>query len=142
MSGERFSYWHAWASIVKGWALVELGERDAGLEMLNDDLDRYAATGAAQMRSYALCLQAEAYQHAGLWPKSALAAREAIVEAERTGMTFYLAGSIPPIWRGPLSPSPDEDGRRANAYTGGARCGKTAFIFIAAASVSVAPGSE
>jgi class 3 adenylate cyclase/tetratricopeptide (TPR) repeat protein len=86
-----FSYWRAWASIVKGSALVELGDRDAGLEMLIEGLDRYAATGAAQMRSYGLCLLAEAYQRAGLWSESAEAARAAIAEAERTGVAFYLA---------------------------------------------------
>jgi class 3 adenylate cyclase/tetratricopeptide (TPR) repeat protein len=86
-----FSYWRAWASIVKGSALVELGDRDAGLEMLIEGLDRYAATGAAQMRSYGLCLLAEAYQRAGLWSESAEAAGAAIAEAERTGVAFYLA---------------------------------------------------
>jgi tetratricopeptide (TPR) repeat protein len=86
-----FPYWRAWASIVKGAALVELGDRDAGFEMLNDGLDRYAATGAAQMRSYGLCLLAEAYQRAARWPESAEAARAAIAEAERTGIEFYLA---------------------------------------------------
>jgi class 3 adenylate cyclase/tetratricopeptide (TPR) repeat protein len=86
-----FSYWHAWASIVKGWALVELGDPDAGLPILKDGLDRYAAIGAAQMRSYGLCLLAEAYQRAGLWAEGAEAATAALAEAERTGITFYLA---------------------------------------------------
>jgi class 3 adenylate cyclase/tetratricopeptide (TPR) repeat protein len=86
-----FPYWRAWASIVKGLALVELGDRDAGFEMLIDGLDRYAATGAAQMRSYGLCLLAEAYQRAALWSESAEAAQAAIAEAERTGVAFYLA---------------------------------------------------
>ena len=86
-----FPYWRAWASIVKGSALVELGDRDVGFEMLKDGLDRYADTGAAQMRSYGLCLLAEAYQRARLWPESAEAARAAIAEAERTGVAFYLA---------------------------------------------------
>ena len=86
-----FPYWRAWASMVKGSALVELGDRAAGFEMLNDGLDRYAATGAAQMRSYGLCLQAEAYQRAARWAQSAEAARAAIAEAERTGVAFYLA---------------------------------------------------
>jgi tetratricopeptide (TPR) repeat protein len=85
-----FSYWRAWASIVKGWALVEVGERDAGSEILKDGLRRYSDTKAAQMRSYGLCLLAEAYQRAGLWPESAKKARAAIAEAERTGITFYL----------------------------------------------------
>jgi hypothetical protein len=86
-----FPYWRAWASIVKGSALVELGDRDVGFELLKDGLDRYAATGAAQMRSYGLCLLAEAYQRAALWSESAEAARAAIAEAERTGVAFYLA---------------------------------------------------
>jgi class 3 adenylate cyclase/tetratricopeptide (TPR) repeat protein len=86
-----FPYWHAWASIVKGWALVELGDRDAGFPILKDGLERYAAVGAAQMRSYGLCLLAEAHQRAGLWAESAEAATAAIAEAERTGITFYLA---------------------------------------------------
>ena len=86
-----FAYWHAWASIVDGWASVELSDREAGLAMLKDGLERYAATGAAQMRSYGLSLLAEANQRAGLWLESAEVARAAIAEAERTGITFYLA---------------------------------------------------
>ena len=86
-----FPYWHAWASMVKGWSVVELGERDAGLAILKDGLDRYAAKGAAQMRTYGLCLLAEAYQRAGLWSEAGEAATAAIAEAERTGITFYLA---------------------------------------------------
>jgi class 3 adenylate cyclase/tetratricopeptide (TPR) repeat protein len=86
-----FPYWHAWASIVKGWALVELGDRSAGVRMLEDGLNRYAETGAAQMRSYGLCLLAQARQRARLRRKSAEAAWAAIAEAERSGVTFYLA---------------------------------------------------
>jgi tetratricopeptide (TPR) repeat protein len=86
-----FPYWRAWASMVKGSALVALGDRDAGFEMLKDGLDRYAATGAAQMRSYGLCLLAEACQRAARWDESAEAARAAIAEAERTGVGFCLA---------------------------------------------------
>jgi tetratricopeptide (TPR) repeat protein len=85
-----FPYWRAWASMVKGAALVELGDRDTGFEMLKDGLDRYAATGAAQMRSYGLCLLAEAYQRSALWTESAEAARAAIAEAARTGVAFFL----------------------------------------------------
>ena len=77
--------------MVKGAALVELGDRDTGFEMLKDGLERYAATGAAQMRSYGLCLLAGACQRAALWPESADAARAAIAEAARTGVAFFLA---------------------------------------------------
>ena len=86
-----FPYWSAWASIVKGRALVELGDRNAGIRMLEDGLDRYAETGAAQMRSYGLCLLAQASQRARHRRKSAEAAKAAITEAGRTGVTFYLA---------------------------------------------------
>jgi class 3 adenylate cyclase/tetratricopeptide (TPR) repeat protein len=85
-----FPYWRAWAGIVRGWASVELGDREGGLAMLKDGLERYSATGAAQMRSYGLCLLAGAYQRAGLWSESAKEAQAAIAEAEQTGVTFYL----------------------------------------------------
>ena len=85
----QFTYWQAWASIVKGWARVALGERDSGLSELQEGLDLYRSINVGQMYGYSLCLLADAHQRANHWEESVDRAREAIAETKRTGIVFY-----------------------------------------------------
>ena len=66
------------------------GSPDAGLPDLEEGLAQYQATDAAQMRSYGLCLLADAYQLADRWEDSIDISRTAIAESRRTGVVFYL----------------------------------------------------
>lgn len=55
---QEFAYWLAWGRIVGGWAIAAQGLPMAGIEQMRDGLDAYLATGADQMRPYALTLLA------------------------------------------------------------------------------------
>ncbi len=57
---QEFAYWLAWGRIVGGWAIAAQGLTMAGIEQMRDGLDAYLATGADQMRPYALTLLAAA----------------------------------------------------------------------------------
>ncbi len=84
-----FSYWIGWSSVLKGWALSQLGERENGLSILRDGLERYLATGAAQMQGYMLCLLADIYHSVSRYHDAAKASAGALSEMERTGIVFY-----------------------------------------------------
>jgi predicted ATPase len=55
---QEFAYWLAWGRIVGGWAVAAQGLPMAGIEQMRDGLAAYLATGADQMRPYALTLLA------------------------------------------------------------------------------------
>jgi predicted ATPase len=54
-----FPYWRGWGEVVRGWAAAEQGNVHSGLELLRQGLEIYEATGARQIRSYALALNAQ-----------------------------------------------------------------------------------
>ena len=84
-----FPYWCAWARMVKGWALAASGEPERGVSMLKQGISEYRETGAAQMRTYALCLLAEALLKHDRPQEVVDTAKLAITEAERTSISFY-----------------------------------------------------
>ncbi len=86
-----FAYWEAWAGILRGWAMVRLGEIKAGLDQVRRELDRYSATGAELFRPYSLALLAEAYRDAGLPEQALKALDEAHDHAGRIEVHFYDA---------------------------------------------------
>ncbi len=88
----QFPYWQAWGGIIRGWALANLenASSEEGMSLLRDGLERYADTGATQIRGYALSLLAECHYRAGRWENAFDAATGALVEMKRTGIHFYL----------------------------------------------------
>ena len=86
----NFPYWSAWAKIIKGWSAATSGDPIDGIGLLKEGLEAYENTNAAQMRGYALCLLAEAYQHVDRWQNSVNTAETAVYEMVRTGIVFYL----------------------------------------------------
>jgi predicted ATPase/class 3 adenylate cyclase len=88
-TSHKFPYWQAWANIVKGWSLAALETPAEGAEILRDGIAQYATTGAAQIKSYALCLLAEAYSRMRCWQEAIEAADWAIAESRRSGIVFY-----------------------------------------------------
>jgi len=88
-TAHEFPYWQAWASIIKGWALAARGDAAAGVEVLKSGIGQYEATGAAQIKSYALCLLAEAYARTGRWREVVETAEAAITQTRRSGIVFY-----------------------------------------------------
>jgi tetratricopeptide (TPR) repeat protein len=88
-TSHEFPYWQAWAKIVKGWSLAALENPGDGLEILLDGIVRYESTGAAQIKSYALCLLAEVYSRMRRWQEAIDAADSAVAESRRSGIVFY-----------------------------------------------------
>jgi predicted ATPase len=48
-------------SLLRGWALVQQGQTQAGIEQIHQGLSAYRATGVEQAWSYWLALLAEAH---------------------------------------------------------------------------------
>ena len=62
---QGLSFWLAWGTIVRGWALAEQGQGEEGIAQIRQGLAAYRATGAEGWRSYFLTLLAEAYGKVG-----------------------------------------------------------------------------
>jgi predicted ATPase len=62
---QGFPYFHAWGTILHGWALSAQGQRRTGIIQLRQGLDAYAGTGAAILESYWSALLAEALAQDG-----------------------------------------------------------------------------
>jgi class 3 adenylate cyclase/predicted ATPase len=86
-----FVYWEAWAAILRGWAMVRLGERAAGLVMLRQGLEMYRATGAELFLPYSLALLAEVYRDTGSIDEGLKALDRAHGDAARIEVRFYDA---------------------------------------------------
>lgn len=85
------SYWKAWASIIRGWAIARLGRTGEGLQQLRQGIADYSATGAEQITSYSTTLLAESLLTAGL-PAEASDTVDLALEMQQTErVSFYLA---------------------------------------------------
>ncbi len=73
-----YPYWTAWAHIVHGWALTQLGKPEQGIPELSRGIDAYAATGGELVRPYALGLLAEALSLVGEHQPAIVALDEAL----------------------------------------------------------------
>ncbi|SOZ19459.1 adenylate/guanylate cyclase domain-containing protein [Cupriavidus taiwanensis] len=60
-----FPFWLAWGTALRGWALAEQGNSEAGIAQIREGLTAYQATGAELERSYFLALLAESHGNAG-----------------------------------------------------------------------------
>lgn len=90
-SEHGFLHWKHQATILRGWALAELGEVDEGLNQMRAGLDGYEAMDSWLASCWFRGLLANAYAKAGL-PEAALRALDdALVIATRTGDHFFLA---------------------------------------------------
>jgi hypothetical protein len=75
--------------VVEGWSNAASDGVQADLTPLREGLTEYEATGAAQMRSYGLCLLADALARAERWPEALETANAALLEIRRSGIVFY-----------------------------------------------------
>lgn len=90
-SDHGFQHYKYQASILKGWAMAELGGVDDGLKQLQSGLDAYEAMDSWLASCWFRGMLASAYVRAGL-PEAALRALDgAVAIAKRTGDHFYLA---------------------------------------------------
>jgi predicted ATPase len=87
---QKFLHFVAAATALRGWAIVETGEVEAGLVQLRDGVAAWRATGAARnWEPYLLGLQAEGQGRMGQVPEALALAKEALAKAERTGGSWF-----------------------------------------------------
>jgi predicted ATPase len=75
----------------RGWALVELGQRDEGIAQMHQGLTAWQATGAELGRPYFLALFAEAYGQLGQAEEGLRVLDEAKAVVRSHGERFYEA---------------------------------------------------
>jgi predicted ATPase len=84
-------FWLALGTMARGWALVEQGEREAGIAQIRQGLAAFQASGAEETQTYSLALLAEAYRKGGQVEEGLAALAEALEFVDRTGERFYEA---------------------------------------------------
>ena len=75
---QQFALFHAWASILRGWALAEQGRHDEGIAELRQALAEYLATGQRTAHGQNLGLLADAYLKAGADAEGLAAVEDAL----------------------------------------------------------------
>src|SRR5262249_52268778 len=77
------------ATIIRGWALVEQGRREEGIEQIRDGLAAYEVTGAKLARSHILTLLAEALGKAGQPKQGLTVLAGSMAESQQSGNCYY-----------------------------------------------------
>jgi predicted ATPase len=90
-SEQGFPYWLAFGTVLRGWALAELGQEEEGIAQIRQGLAAWRATGADMWRPYFFALLAEAYGKAGQAEEGLSTLSEALALVNRTGERFYEA---------------------------------------------------
>jgi predicted ATPase len=86
---QGFPHWMTHGAILRGWALVQQGQTQEGIEQISLGLTTYRATGAEILRPYWLALLAEAYGIMGQLEEGLTALAEALTLADTTGEHWY-----------------------------------------------------
>jgi predicted ATPase len=90
-SEQRFPFWLALGTILRGWALAEQGQGEEGVAQIRQGLFVYRATGAEYMRTHFLALLAEAYEKVEQAEEGLSALSEALMLVNKTGERSYEA---------------------------------------------------
>lgn len=86
-----FLFCLAMATVLNGWALTELNEKDVGIEQIERGLETWRATGAELFRPHLLALLVESYGKAGRTEEGLHVLTEALAAAQKSGKRFYTA---------------------------------------------------
>jgi predicted ATPase len=84
-------FFAAHAVVLRGWALVERGQRDEGIARLREGVDAYRATGANLETPHWLALLAEACRDAGQPGDGLCVIAEALDHVAKTDIVYYVA---------------------------------------------------
>jgi predicted ATPase len=87
----RLSFWVAWGTAVRGWALVKQGQKEEGITQIQQGLAAHVATGAKLWRPYYLALLAEAYANTGQIEEGRTVLAEALKTGNKIGERYYEA---------------------------------------------------
>ncbi|CAG2153228.1 hypothetical protein LMG31506_04776 [Cupriavidus yeoncheonensis] len=90
-SEQGFPYWLAWATVLRGWALVEHGSSEEGVVQMREGLTAYQATGSVHGRPYFLALLAQGCASNGQAQAGLDVLDDALAIAGSTGERYYEA---------------------------------------------------
>jgi predicted ATPase len=88
---QGFPVWIAQGSILRGWALAQQGQAQAGIEQMHQGLQAYHATGVAIRRPHFLALLAEAHGAMGQPETGLTLLTEALALVDITSERWYEA---------------------------------------------------
>jgi predicted ATPase len=88
---QRFPFWGACGTILRGWALAEQGQRAEGMAQMRQGIAAWRATGAELARPYWLAPLAEAYGKAGQADEGLRVLAEALTAVHNTGERHHEA---------------------------------------------------
>jgi predicted ATPase len=86
---QDFPYWMAVGAIMRGWALTQQGQAQAGIEHIKQGMTYYSATRAELFGPYYLALLAEAYGTMEQPDAGLTALMEALTLVDTTGERWY-----------------------------------------------------
>ena len=84
-------YWIAWANILRGWALAEQGDLEAGMHQLAEGIAAYRATGAELFLPHAFALLAEIQGAAGRFTEGLATVADALAGGQDNNIHFFDA---------------------------------------------------
>jgi predicted ATPase/class 3 adenylate cyclase len=90
-SEQGFPYWLAAGLVFGGWARVQHGRIQEGMEQIDEGLAAYRTTGATLLRPYFLALAAEAHTRGNRRGEALRLLREALTEVDRSGERWFEA---------------------------------------------------
>ncbi|MGE0825999.1 MAG: hypothetical protein AB7G75_15370, partial [Candidatus Binatia bacterium] len=88
---QGFTYWVAWGTIFRGWALARRDQGEEGIIQLRQGLVAFQNTEAGSGQPYHLALLAEAYGKAGQVEEGLIALTEALEVTRKTDEHWYEA---------------------------------------------------
>jgi predicted ATPase len=88
---QEFPIWLALGTGLRGWALAAQGQREEGIQQIQQSLTASQATGMGLYRPYSLALLAEVYGKTGQVEEGLTALVEALEVVDRTGERVYEA---------------------------------------------------
>jgi class 3 adenylate cyclase/predicted ATPase len=88
---QGFPQWMTQGAILRGWALLQQGQTQEGIEQISLGLTTYRATGAEILRAYWLALLAEAHGTMGQLEAGLTVLAEALTLTDTTGQRWYAA---------------------------------------------------
>jgi DNA-binding winged helix-turn-helix (wHTH) protein/predicted ATPase len=89
--GSGFAQLVAWADVMRGWALVQAGDTQTGIDTARRGIAAIAGSGSRDFMTYFLGLLAESLARAGQAAAALDVVTEALGLAERCGERFYEA---------------------------------------------------
>jgi predicted ATPase len=90
-TAQGFLHWRARGAVLRGWALVQQGQVQEGIEQITQGLQAYRATGAQLALPHYLALLAEAYGTMGQPEVGLTVLTEALTLVDQTGVRLWEA---------------------------------------------------